>query len=126
MRLNKAIIALLAMVMVPLLGILALTGCSSSVLPETLEAKLASSPTVEDHLAAAMLYEKKARELDAEAVKYEAAASKIDPSEDPKGFQRGALAMAAQQKRQEAKEMQRLYALHFRQSNVLQGKVEPE
>jgi len=121
MRLNKAIIGFLAMV--PLLGILALTGCSSSVLPETLEAKLASSPTAEDHLAAAMLYEKKARELDVEAVKYEAAASK---SEDPKGFQRGALTMAAEKKRQDAKEMQKLYALHFRQSNVLHGKVQPE
>jgi len=124
MRLNKAIIRSLAIV--PLLGILALTGCSSSVLPEALEAKLASSPTVEHHLAAAILYEKKARELDAEAVKYEAAASKIDPSEDPKGFQRGALTMAAEKKRQDAKEMQKLYALHFRQSNVLHGKVQPE
>ena len=123
MRFSKAIIGFLAMV--PLLGLLTLTGCSS-VLPESLEAKLASSPTAEDHLAAAKLYENKARELDAEAVKYEAAASKIDPSEDSKGFQRGALTMAAEQKRQDAKEMQKLYASHFRQSNVLHGKVQPE
>jgi len=40
--------------------------------------------------------------------------------------QLAAMTMAAEKKRQDAKEMQKLYALHFRQSNVLHGKVQPE
>ena len=37
-------------------------------------------------LAAAMLYQNKARELEAEAVEYETAVSKIAPYQDSKGF----------------------------------------
>ena len=122
MRLNKSIFGVLAML--SLLGSLGLTGCST-VLPETLEAKLVSNATAEDHLAAAMLYQNKAQELEAEAVKYETAASKTGPS-DSKGFQHAALLNAAQQKRADAKEMQELYVTHVKQAQSLHGKAQPQ
>jgi hypothetical protein len=122
MRFNKSISGVLAML--PLVGSLSFSGCST-VLPATLEEKLASDATADDHLTAAMLYQNKARELEAEAVKYETAASKIGPS-DAKGVRHTALMNAAQQKRLDAKEMQELYALHFGQARVLHGKTQPE
>jgi len=122
MRFNRPIFGVLAVL--PLLGSLGLTGCSS-VLPASLEAKLVSNATTEDHLAAAMLYQNKARELEAEAVKYETAASKTGAN-DSKGFQHAALLNAAQQKRADAKEMQEQYVAHFKQAQSLHGKVQPQ
>src|SRR3954470_11791883 len=108
----------------PLLGLLGLTGCST-VLPATLEDKLASNATADDHLAAARLYQKEARELNAEAAQFETAVSKIGRYEDTKGFRRAALMAAAQEKLADAKEMQELYAAHLREANTLHGKVQP-
>jgi hypothetical protein len=71
-----------------------------------------------------MWYQNKARELEAEAVKFETAASNTRPN-DSKGFQHAALLNAAQQKRADAKEMQERYATHFRQSQSLHGKALP-
>jgi len=122
MRFNRPIFGVLAVL--PLLGSLGLTGCSS-VLPASLEAKLVSNATTEDHLAAAMLYQNKARELEAEAVKYETAASKTGAN-DSKGFQHAALLNAAQQKRADAKEMQEQYVAHFKQAQSLHGKAQPQ
>ena len=121
MRFNKSIVGVVAML--PLVGLLNLAGCSG-VLPETLEAKLMSTPTADDHLAAAMLYQNKARELKAEAAEYETAVSKIGRYDDTKGFRRGALTMAAQEKRYEAEQMQELYATHFAQAQALYGKTQ--
>jgi hypothetical protein len=123
MRFNKSIVGVLAML--PLLGLL--LGCSG-VLPETLEEKLASNPTANDHLAAAKLYQNKERELEAEAAKYQAAVSKIGPYDDPKGFRRAALKMAAQEKRYEANQMEQQYAAHLgeAQSRSLHGKLPPQ
>ena len=73
MRSNQSLFGVLGMV--PLMGLL---GCSG-VLPATLQEKLATGGNAEDHLAAAMLYQNKARELEAEAVQYETTASKISP-----------------------------------------------
>jgi hypothetical protein len=125
MRVHKSIGSVLAML--PLVGLLTLTGCGG-VLPATLEEKLASTPTADDHVAAAMLYQNKAQALKAEAVEYETAVSKIGPLEDTKGFRRGALRMAAQEKWHDAKEMQTLYATHFAQAQAqaLHGKLQPE
>jgi hypothetical protein len=95
------------------------------VLPATLQEKLATTGNAEDHLAAAMLYQNKARELEAEALKYETAASKTGRS-DSKGFHHAALLNAAQQKRAEAKEMQELYVTHFNQAQSLHGKAQPQ
>ena len=123
MKSTKSIVGVLAML--PLVGLLNLTGCSR-VLPAALEAKLASTPTADDHLAAAMLYQNKARELEAEAVEYETAVSKLRRSGDSKGFHHDALKMAAQQKRSDAKQMQELYATHLAQAQALHGEIQPQ
>jgi hypothetical protein len=123
MRFNKSIFGALAML--PLVGLLNLAGCSA-VLPEALEEKLASTPTADDHLMAARLYQDKAQALTAEAIQYETAVSKIGRYDDPKGFRRAALTMGAQEKRHEAQEMQQLYATHLGQAQALHGKVQPQ
>ena len=123
MRFNKSIFGVLAML--SLLGSLGLTGCST-VLPETLEAKLVSNATAEDHLAAAMLYQNKAREMEAEAIQFETAVSKVGSYADTKGFHRAALRGAAQEKRYGATQMQQLYAQHLSQARALYGKTQPE
>ncbi len=123
MRFNKAIGGVLTML--PLVGLLTLAGCSG-VLSTTLEEKLAAGGTADDHLAAAMLYQDKAREFEANAAQFETALSKIGPYEDTKGFRRGALRMAAQEKRHDAQEMQTLYAAHLAQAQTLHGKLQPQ
>ena len=122
MKSNKSLFGALAML--SLVGLLSFTGCNG-VLPATLQEKLAGTGNAEDHLAAAMLYQNKARELEAEAVKYEMAASKTGPN-DSKGFQHAALLNAAQQKRLDAKEMQELYVTHFNQAQSLYGKAQSQ
>ncbi|HKP00335.1 MAG TPA: hypothetical protein VJU02_01760 [Nitrospiraceae bacterium] len=111
--------------MLPLVGLLSFTG-NSGVMAAPSEETLAVTGTADDHLAVARLYQTKAQALEAEAAEFKTAASKIGRSEDPKGFRRGALTMAAQQKQAEMKEMQELYATHMRQANVLLGKVQPQ
>ena len=123
MRARKSIIGALAML--PLVGLLSLTG-NTGAMAASLEEKLAAMGTAEDHLAAARLYQNEAQELTAEAAQFETAISKIGRYEDTKGFRRAALTGAAQEKRVDAAEMQELYAAHMRQANVLQGKVQPQ
>jgi len=108
--------------MLPLVGALSLTGISAVMAAPAEEV----TGTANEHLAAAMLYQTKAQALEAEAADFKAVASKIGHYEDTKGFRRGALTMAAQQKQSEAKEMQQLYATHMRQANSLHGKVQPQ
>ena len=98
----------------------------SRVLPPALEERLASAGNADDHLAAAMVYQDKARELEAEAVEFETAASKIGPYEDTKGFRRAALMTAAQEKRHRAKQMQQLYAAHLEKGQSLPGTAQSE
>ncbi len=123
MKFTESMASILAIL--PLVGLLNLTGCSG-VLPATLEEKLASGGTADDHLAAAMLYQAKVRELEAEAVEYEIAVSKFGASRDSKGFHHDALRMAAQQKWSDAKQMQELYATHLAQAQTLHGKLQPQ
>jgi hypothetical protein len=123
MRSRNRIIGALAML--PLVGLLGLTGYNGAM-AAPLEEKPAATGTAEDHLAAARLYQNEARELGAEAAKFETAVSKIGRYEDTKGFKRAALTAAAQEKRVDAKEMQELYAAHMRQANALHGKVQPQ
>lgn len=123
MKVNKPIIGVLGML--PLVGLLTLAGYNGA-LAATLDEKLAAGGTADDHLAAAMLYQDKARELTTEAAEYEAVVAKIGPYEDTKGFRRGALRMAAQEKRHDAQQMQQLYAAHLAQAQVLHGKVQPQ
>ena len=98
----------------------------SRVLPAALEERLASASNADDHLAAAMVYQEKARELEAEAVEFETVVSKIGPYEDTKGFRKGALTTAAQQKRYRAKQMQELYASHMEKARSLHGTAQSE
>jgi uncharacterized iron-regulated membrane protein len=116
---------LVGLAMVPLVGLLSLTG-TSGVLAAPLENTLESTGTAEDHLAAARRYQNEAQESAAEAAKFETAVSKIGRYEDTKGFRRAALTAAAQEKRYEAKEAQELYAAHLRQANALHGKLQPQ
>ena len=98
----------------------------SRVLPPTLEERLASAGNADDHLAAAMEYQDKARKLEAEAVEFETVASKIGPYEDTKGFRRAALITAAQEKRHRAKQMQQLSAAHLEKGQSLPGTAQSE
>jgi hypothetical protein len=123
MKFRNRIIGALALL--PLVGLLGLTG-NHGAMAASLEEKLAATGTVEDHLAAARYYQNEARELDAEAAKFETAVSKIGRYEDTKGFRRAALTAAAQEKRVDAKEMQERYATHFKQSQALYGKALPK
>jgi hypothetical protein len=123
MRFNKSIIG--GLTMLSLVGLLNLTG-GSEVLSATMEDKLASKPTADDHLAAARWYLDKAQALTAEAVKFETAVSKIGRYDDPKGFRRAALTMGAQENRHDAQEMQELYATHLVQAQTLHGKISPQ
>jgi hypothetical protein len=118
MRPNKSILSVL--VRLPLIRLFNLKEYSR-VLPATLEERLASTGNADDHLEAAMLYQAKAQELEAEAVEFETAVSKIGPYEDTKGFRRGALTTAMQTKRHRAKQMQELYAAHLEKAQALHG-----
>ncbi|THJ21973.1 MAG: hypothetical protein CAF45_010955 [Nitrospira sp. CG24E] len=109
----------------PVLRLLNLRG-HSRVLPEALEEQLASTGNEKDHLAAAKLYQNKAQELEAEAVEFETAASKIGPYEDSKGFRRGGLMTAAQEKRHRAKQMQELHAAHLEKAQALHKTAQSE
>jgi len=65
-----------------------------------------STEAVSSHYAAAgQLYRQEAQRLQAEADVYEQQAASISPLEDPKGFRRNELIMAAQRNRQEADKM---------------------
>lgn len=123
MRFTESMASILAIL--PLVGLLNLTGCSG-VLPATLEEKLASGGTADDHIAAAMLYQAKVQALEAEAVEYEIAVTKFGASGGSKGFHHEALRMAAQQKRHDAQQMQTLYAAHLAKALALRGKLQPE
>lgn len=104
----------------------ATVGCSwfeAEVLPPQLESRLVHG-TAEDHLAAALLYQKQAHRLELEAERYEQEAAMIGPYEDPKGFRRSALKIAAQRCRKEAADLQQLAGEHRRQADGMQEKVE--
>ena len=117
-RSNKFILDVLARL--PLIRLLNLKGYSR-VLPATLAERLASTGNADDHIEAATLYQNKAQELEAEAVEFETAASKIRPLEDTKGFRRGALMTAVQTKRHRAKQMQELHLAHLEKARALDG-----
>lgn len=101
MRSKKSIFGVLTVL--PLMGVLSLTGYSGV---------LAETGNTEGNPMSAMVLKNKVQELQAEAAQFEAAASKISPYADTKGFRRGGLKAAAQEKRYEAKQMQDMYAAH--------------
>lgn len=97
-----------------------------SVLPSQLESRLASNGTADDHLAAALLYQKEAQRAQTEGNKYTQAAASIRPIEDPKGFRRSALMRTAQQNQKYAVEMLQLYAAHQAKAETMLGKQQPQ
>lgn len=96
------------------------------VLPGQLESRIASDGTADDHLAAALLYQKEAKRAQTEGNKYTQAAASIRPIEDPKGFRRSALMTAAQTYQKYAGEMQQLYAAHQTKAETMMGKQQPQ
>jgi|SRR5919106_2807312 hypothetical protein len=106
-----------------------LTGCSiagDDVLPSQLESRVVSNGSIDDHMAAAALYQQQAHRLQAEADRYEQQAAAINQLEDPKGFRRNALIMTAHQLRKDAGEMQQLYASHFTKAQTMAGKLQQQ
>lgn len=112
--------------------VLAMTGCagtSDQVLPTELKSRVVSATgTVDDHMAAAKIYEHHAQRLLDEATQFEQQASTLadtvqaDPTGvrpdrliqvDPTGVRRDRLMMVAQERRAQAAEMHRLYAMHY-------------
>jgi len=79
--------------------------------------------TVDDHLAAALMYEKQAKQLELEALKFEDENARITTYEDPKGFRRSALKIAAQRCRKEVAELNDLAAQHRRKAEEQEKKA---
>lgn len=67
--------------------------------------ELSASSTGEDHLERALLYQKRAHQMELEALKYETEAERITLAEDPKGFRRNGLRIAAAEHHREAKDL---------------------
>jgi len=100
-------------------------GCSAQgqyVLPASLESRLASQGSADDHFAAAALYKDAAEQQAAEAERYEKQAAAVGEYMDPKGFRKSGLITAAQTHRREAAEMQQLYVHHYQQALTMTGK----
>src|SRR5262245_62672600 len=83
MKFKKSIFG--GLVMLPLVGLLSLTG-NSGVMAAPPEETLLATTTADDHLAAARYYQNEAREAAAEAAEFRAAVAKIGPYDDPKGL----------------------------------------
>ena len=77
--------------------------------------------TVEDQLEAALMYEEQAQQLELEALKFEDEHGRITTHEDPKGFRRSALKIAAQRCRKEGADLHDL-AVQYRQQAEEQEK----
>lgn len=79
--------------------------------------------TVDDHLEAALMYEKQAKQLELEALKFEDEHARITTYEDPKGFRRSALKIAAQRCRKEVAELNDLAAQHRQKAEQREKKA---
>lgn len=96
------------------------------ILPANLESRISAHASTDDHLAAALLYQKEAQRARAEGNEYTQVAASIRPIEDPKGFRRSALMTAAQVHQKYAGEMQQLYAAHQTKAETMMGKQQPQ
>lgn len=106
-----------------------LAGCSIAGergLPADLETQLASNGTADDHMAAALFYQREAERARADAEQYEVEAAAISPLEDTKGFRRNALITAAQARRKEAGDMMQRYATHQTKAQTMSGWQQPK
>ncbi len=105
-------------------------GCSAFTQRE-LPADLANrvtgeAGTADDHMTAALLYLQKAKKVQTQAEQYQATAATIKPIEDPKGIRRGGLITAAQERRNDAAQLQQLYATHYEKAQTMLGKQQPQ
>ena len=89
----------------------ALAGCAEMGISHV-ATQVGTPATADDHLNAALMYDKQAQQLELEALKFEAENARITTYEDPKGFRRSALKIAAQRCRKEVAEMKELAAQH--------------
>ncbi|HLZ34545.1 MAG TPA: hypothetical protein VKP13_11040 [Nitrospira sp.] len=119
--LPKLCIALFVIVFATVESALGCSGVGELSLPVELESKLQSIAAAEDHLSAALLYQKQAEQVQTTALKYEDTAQKITQPEDPKNFRRSGLKIAGQQCRKEAVELQRLADYHRQKAETLQA-----
>ncbi|HEX7766486.1 MAG TPA: hypothetical protein VF443_07205 [Nitrospira sp.] len=99
---------------------LACPGVGEWRLPAELESKLQSTPAAEDHLSAALIYQKQAQQVEVTALKFEDSAQKITQPEDPKNFRRSGLKIASQQCRKEVSELRKLADHHQQKAEALQ------
>jgi hypothetical protein len=108
-------------------GWVILAGCAGNrVAPTHLEKRAVVNEATEDHVAVALLYQQKADQLRSDATRLEHQAEGVTSYQDPKGFRRGALRTAAQTLRQEAVEMEQLYAAHAGMVQNVTGKQQPQ
>ena len=105
---------------------LACPGVGEWRLPAELESKLQSTAAAEDHLSAALIYQKQAQQVEGTALQFEDSAQKITQLEDPKQFRRNGLKIAGQQCRKEAVELQKLADHHRQKAETLQEKHRAE
>ncbi|MGA6826941.1 hypothetical protein ACO9S2_04915 [Nitrospira sp. NS4] len=96
----------------------ALAGCAEMGAAQVAN-QVGAPATAEDHLAAALMYEKQAQQLELEALKFEEETARITTYEDPKGFRRSALRIAAQRCRKEISELNDLAAKHREKAEKL-------
>lgn len=114
-------------VLVSTLAVLA--GCSIAgerSLPADLESRLASNGSADDHMAAALFYQREAERARTDAEKYESEAAAISPLADTKEFRRNALITAAQERRKDAAAMMQLYAAHQAKAQTMSGRQQPQ
>jgi hypothetical protein len=119
---KQIMLPVLAALMVAIGGMTGCSALSDQVFPGNLEGRVASNGTAEDHLAAASLYQQRAKSQEAQAATYERLAAALSVHEDPKGIRRSGLRMAAQERHQDAAEMHQLYATHYAQAQSMMGK----
>ncbi len=116
--------------LIALTGILGTTGCSAFAqreLPTNLADRITGEAgTADDHMTAALLYLQQAKKVQTQAEQYQAVASTIKPIEDPKGIRRGGLITAAQERRNDAVQLQQLYATHYEKAQTMLGKQQPQ
>lgn len=108
-------------------GWVMLSGCAGDgVISTHLEKRLVTNGIADDHIAAALLYQQKANQLESDAARLEQQGKSIGLHEDPKGFRRNAFRTTAQTRRQEASEMEQLYAAHFGKAQTVIGKQQQQ
>jgi len=129
MRMTRSVMSSAMQVLrgVAAVGWVMLVGCAGDgVIPTHLENRSVANGIAEDHVAAALLYQQKANQLERDAARLEQQAQGVSLYEDPKGFRRDALRTTAQALRQEASKMEQLNAAHSGMVQSVIGKQQPQ